>query len=136
MKLFTDQQYQQLLKNGAPENRDKNHIPVVHLYLQCTSCEWLISEIDPEEPHIAFGLCDLGKGFPELGYVDLEELQSVKVPPFDFTVANNHLFEGKYPMSVYAAAARHKNAITRDDTLLNQYYHAELQRKNSKLKHD
>lgn len=136
MQLFSQEQYQQLLDNGKPENKDKNHAPVVHLYLPCTACEWLLSEIDPEEPRIAFGLCDLGKGFPELGYVDLEELQSVKVPPFGFTVTNNHLFEGKYPMSVYAAAARHKSAITRDDALLSQFYQAELNRNKAKLKHD
>jgi hypothetical protein len=40
---------------------------------------WLIFEYNPET-EIAFGLCDVGT--PELGYVSLAELKSVKVPPF------------------------------------------------------
>ena len=39
---------------------------------------WLITECDPEEPGRLFGLCDLGMGYPELGYVSLYELQTVK----------------------------------------------------------
>ena len=30
---------------------------------------WLLTEIDPDDHDHAFGLCDLGQGFPELGYV-------------------------------------------------------------------
>ncbi len=35
---------------------------------------YLLSEIYPADPTIAFGLCDLHIGFPELGDVDLMEL--------------------------------------------------------------
>ena len=37
-----------------------------------------LTEIDPEDPDIAFGLCDLGMGCPELGSVSLSELESVR----------------------------------------------------------
>ncbi len=40
------------------------------------SAEWLIAECDPVE-WLMFGHCDLGLGFPEWGYVSLEELANV-----------------------------------------------------------
>lgn len=43
-------------------------------------CTWLITEYDPHE-RIAFGWCDLGFGFPELGYVSLDEVQALRIPP-------------------------------------------------------
>lgn len=120
MKLFTDQQYQQLLKNGYEP--DKNHAPVVKLVLPGTNCVWLLSEIDPDNKSIAFGLCDLGMGFPELGYVSLEELWEIKSPGFGNSVQRAAFFEGIYPMSVYAAAARIRERITEDEPLLAQFY--------------
>ena len=123
MELFTKEQREQLLKNGQLENRDKDPPPVVHLTLPGTNCEWLLSELDPENPTIAFGLCDLGMGFPEMGYVDLEELQSLRVGPFGFSVFCNPLFEGKYPLSVYWRASKVRSCITRDDKLLMQVNH-------------
>lgn len=91
MKLFTDDQYQQLLQNGS--DPDKDHPPVVKLVLPNTRCVWLLSEIDPENKSIAFGLCDLGMGFPELGYVSLDELRSVTLPVLGFTVQRAPFFE-------------------------------------------
>ena len=41
-------------------------------------CEWLIAEYDPEQG-IIFGWCDLGIGFPEWGYVTLDELVDLDV---------------------------------------------------------
>ena len=46
--------------------------------MNCAASTWLITECDPEEPGRLFGLCDLGMGYPELGYVSLYELQTVK----------------------------------------------------------
>ena len=117
MKLLTKQQLEQLKRNGAPENRDKDHQPVVKLFLPGTACTWLLTEIDPEEPGIAFGLCDLDMGFPELGYVSLEELQGVRALGV-FKVERELHFEGKYPISVYAEAARQEQYITEDESIL------------------
>lgn len=36
---------------------------------------WLLTELNPTEPDIAFGLCDLGFGCPELGYVRLSKFR-------------------------------------------------------------
>ncbi len=38
----------------------------------------LLSELDPNEPDRAFGLCDTGHGYPELGYVLLSELHAFR----------------------------------------------------------
>jgi hypothetical protein len=116
MTLFTEQQYQKLIENGR--NRDQDHAPVVRLHILFTGCQWLISELDPETPNIAFGLCDLGMGSPELGYVDLEEVKAIKNVPF--SVMRDVFFEGTYPMSVYCCAARIDSHITTEEHQLKQ----------------
>src|SRR5690606_33993392 len=102
MKLFTEQQYQQLIDNGKRQNRDKDHAPVVKLFLPGSGCTWLLSELEHEEPTIAFGLCDLGMGFPELGNVSITELEEIRHPYLDLPVERDEYFESKYPLSVYA----------------------------------
>jgi hypothetical protein len=99
MELFTKSQFEQLLDNGR--NRDQDHIPVVKLFTPDANCTWLVSEIDPEEPDIAFGLCDLGFGFPELGNISITELRSVR-GKLGLPVERDFSFTAKYPMSVYA----------------------------------
>ncbi len=119
-KIFsklTIPQYDQLIKNGSSENRDKDHRPVVKLFLPGTGFNWLLTEIDPTDTNIAFGLCDLGMGFPELGYIDLDELGQT-FTPYKVSVERENHFEGKYPISVYAEAARSMQMITEDDEIL------------------
>lgn len=121
MNIFTQAQLIGLLSNGAPENRDKDHVPVVKLFMTNTACTWLLSEIDPEDHDIAFGLCDLGMGYPELGYVSLRELKDATNPHKLLFLEQDDDFIGKYPMSVYAAAARSQQGITTDDEILRRY---------------
>ncbi len=52
--------------------------PVVKLFTPDASCTWLLTELDPDDPDIAFGLCDLGMGFPELGSVRISELAALR----------------------------------------------------------
>src|SRR5215204_2198547 len=52
--------------------------PVVKLFTPDGAATWLLTELDPEDPDIAFGLCDLGLGCPELGWVSLGEVQTVR----------------------------------------------------------
>jgi hypothetical protein len=117
MNLFTKSQFEKLLANGR--NRDQDHIPVVKLFTPDANCTWLVSEIDPEEPDIAFGLCDLGFGFPELGNVSIAELRSVR-GKLGLPVERDISFTAKYPMSVYAEAARQSEGITADSRALEQ----------------
>ena len=39
--------------------------------------------MNPQDEDAMYGLCDLGTGYPEIGYVRLSELQrvTVRVPP-------------------------------------------------------
>ena len=57
---------------------EPDFLPVVKLFTPDAGCTWLLTEIDPDDPDIAFGLCDLGIGYPELGSVSLSELASVR----------------------------------------------------------
>ena len=130
MELFNQEQYQPLIQNGS--DPDKDYPPMAHLFLPVSRCEWLLSEIDPQQPNIAFGLCDLGMGFPELGYVDLDELQNLRSEYWGCNpVMANPLFEGKYPMSIYAAAAKICDAITRKNALLKKLYAIDLLNKKA-----
>lgn len=85
MKLLLDDQLQRLLANGKATaealkaGKDQpDHVPVVKLFTPDAAATWLLSEIDPDEPDIAFGLCDLGMDCAELGSVSLSELQSIR----------------------------------------------------------
>jgi hypothetical protein len=117
MKCLTQELYTKLLENGSPKNRDNDHLPVVKLFTPDANATWLLTEIDPDEPTHAFGLCDLGHGCPELGYVSLAEL-SVLRGSFGLAVERDLYFEPVYPISVYAEAARNAERIVTDDKAL------------------
>ena len=98
----------------------RDHEPVVKLHSKYGKAIWLLSELDAAN-NIAFGLCDLGQGKPELSYVSINDLESIKharlkVPMVEVDPA----FEGKYPMSVYLEAARKNSRVTEDDVLLKE----------------
>jgi hypothetical protein len=71
-----------LLANGArtAAGDDIDPVPVVKLFTPDAGATWLLTELDPDNPTIAFGLCDFGLGCPELGYVDLNEISAVRGP--------------------------------------------------------
>jgi hypothetical protein len=48
---------------------------IAYLHYFVGGCDWYITERDMNEEQLqAFGLCDLGMGFPEIGYVSLPEI--------------------------------------------------------------
>jgi len=53
------------------------NIPI-KLFNPCGSQTWYLTEYDPEQ-RLAFGYT-AGVDFPELGYVSIEELESVRLP--------------------------------------------------------
>jgi hypothetical protein len=63
MKLLTNDIRERLLRNGhtrqvrANDLRGEDFPPVVKLFTPDAGCTWLLTELDPEEPDIAFGLC-------------------------------------------------------------------------------
>lgn len=106
MMLLTKALRDKLLANGR--NRDKDHAPVVKFFNPCGAATWLISEMDPEDNDILFGLCDLGMDCAELGSVSLTELSSIKLR-FGLKIERDLHFTAKHPMSVYVRAARATN---------------------------
>ena len=71
-----------LMANGRKtrDGIDHDPMPVVKLFTPDGACTWLLSELDPDQPDLAFGLCDLGLGYPELGTVSLGELEALRGP--------------------------------------------------------
>lgn len=107
MNLITETLRAQLLANGRQslDNDDFDPPPVVKLFTPDAGATWLLTEIDPDDHDHAFGLCDLGQGFPELGYVSLAELQTVR-GPFGLHVERDLHFTASKPISAYAREAR------------------------------
>ena len=116
MSLITSAQRQQLLANGRAtaaatlQDRSIDHFPVVKLFTPVSNATWLLTEIDPDDTDQAFGLCDLGLGCPELGYVSLSELESVRgrLGP---VVERDQYFDADKPLSAYTAEARASGGI-------------------------
>ena len=110
---FTKAQRRQLLLNGqrSAAGKDIDPQPVVKLLLPDGALSWLLSELDPTDPNRAFGLCDLGLGSPELGYVDLAELASIR-GHIKLPVSRDVYFQANKPLSVYAAEAITARRIT------------------------
>jgi hypothetical protein len=105
--LITDVQRAQLLANGRQSLTDEGFdpLPVVKLFTPDAGATWLLTEIDPGDEDHAFGLCDLGLGFPELGYVSLAELMSVR-GSLGLPVELDMHFTASKPISAYAREAR------------------------------
>jgi hypothetical protein len=120
MKLFTQAIHARLLKNGTASQAAEggiDHAPVVKLFTPDAAATWLLSEIDSDNPTLAFGLADLGMGCPELGAVDLTEISEVR-GRLGLPVERDRYFTGTYPLSVYAEAARSAECITEDSERL------------------
>ena len=97
-----------LLVNALDTERD--HFPAVKLFTPDGSATWLLTEVDPDDPDRLFGLCDLGLGFPELGYVSLQELIRLR-GRLGLPVERDNYFIADKPLSAYAEDARVKGRI-------------------------
>jgi hypothetical protein len=111
MALLTPEQKARMLANGraaaeaiAEDGNTPDVFPVVKLFTPWGAATWLLSELDPEDEDIAFGLCDLGFGCPELGSVRISELESVRGPG-GLAVERDLLFRPTKPLTAYAAEA-------------------------------
>ena len=103
MKLLTKSHVKTMLANGA--NPDADHKPVVKLFCPWGAATWLLTELDPDDHEIAFGLCDLGHGYPELGSVSLRELAAIS-GPLGLKIERDLHFTAKKTLSAYADEAR------------------------------
>lgn len=116
MKLLTQSIREQLLRNGrlqdqyAGTDSEPDFLPVVKLFTPDANCTWLLTELDPADPDIAFGLCDLGMGFPEIGSVSISELESVR-GKLGLPVERDLHFVPTKTISAYADEARMHGSI-------------------------
>ncbi len=107
MNLISDALRTQLLTNGQQSlaNDGFDPPPVVKLFTPDAGATWLLTEIDPGDGDHAFGLCDPGLGFPELGYVSLAELMTAR-GGLGLPVERDLHFKADKPISAYAREAR------------------------------
>jgi hypothetical protein len=110
MTLFTQKQTEKLLANCQEQiiNNDAGHSdidfkPVVKLFTPDAQCTWLLTELGLDD--IAFGLCDLGMGTPELGYVSMREIRELR-GPLGLPVERDLHFDADKTLSAYADEAR------------------------------
>ena len=55
----------------------KGDLPAVYVFTPDAGATWVLWEYSADEGN-AFGLCDLGLGFPEMGYVSVPELEALR----------------------------------------------------------
>ena len=114
MKLITDSLADKLLANGraqrAAMDRGDDALdfkPVVKLFTPDAQCTWLLTELDDG---LLFGLCDLGMGEPELGYVSIAELSTVR-GKLGLPVERDRHFVANKTISAYTEEARQVRRI-------------------------
>ena len=95
---------------GASKEVTIDHQPVLKLFTPWGACTWLITERDPDNPDILFGLCDLGMQSPEMGSVSLSEIESVQ-GPFGLRIERDRYFLAKRTLTEYADQARDAGRI-------------------------
>ena len=113
--LLTQAQREKLLDNGRRQAAVKgtpheiDFEPVVKLFTPDGAATWLLTELD-DDGDTAFGLCDLGMGFPELGSVSLAELRSIR-GKLGLRVERDRHFAATKPLSAYAEEANRLGCI-------------------------
>ncbi|RWL94303.1 MAG: DUF2958 domain-containing protein [Mesorhizobium sp.] len=116
MQILTQDLRQKLLANGRQQqplrgtDDELDFVPVVKLFTPDAGATWLLTEIDPEDPDLAFGLCDLGLGYPEIGSLSLTELAAVR-GRLGLAVERDLYFKPDKPLSAYTSEARRLGRI-------------------------
>lgn len=116
MKLLTKAQQAKLLDNGRRQaavkgtDRELDLWPVVKLFNPCGSGTWLLTEIDPEDETVAWGLCDLGLGFAEFGTVSLTELAGYR-GRLGLGIERDLWFTARGPISAYITASKGERIV-------------------------
>jgi len=106
MLLITKEIKKQLEKNAT--NTEQDHKPVLKLFNPVGAATWLLTEL---KDGIAFGLCDLGQGTPEIGYVSINELSHYQAA-FGLKIERDLHFKATKTLSEYATDARNQGSIT------------------------
>ena len=119
MKLLTPDIQARLLENGrkqAPVRGTKDEIdflPVVKLFTPDAGCNWLLTEIDPDDTDVY-----LSRGHPKLGSVRLSEIAAVH-GKLGLPAERDLWFEADKPLSAYAKEAARRERKVESEFLLN-----------------
>ena len=108
MELMTKEHRAQLLANGqamAKTDISNTVQPVVKLFMPDGAATWLLAWLEPEDIDIAWGLCCLGMGCPEVGPVRLSEIADLR-GALGLPVERDRWFKADRSLSDYASAAR------------------------------
>ncbi len=105
--LLTAQQRLKLAENNL--NCEADQPPVVRLFVPNTKATWLLKDMLPDGD-TCFGLCDLGLGEPELGYVSLKELEQLLIFK-QWRVERDDSFQTELPLSRWTKVARIAGSI-------------------------
>lgn len=110
--FIDDVAFTQLLANGhcTAGGDDIDPHPVIKLFTPNAGATWLLTEIDPDDEDLAFGLCDLGLGAPELGYARLSEIAAVR-GRYGLPAERDASFIADRPLSHFAQEARSAGRI-------------------------
>ena len=105
--LITDDQMAVLRANGQATRLSDTFdpLPVVKLFTPDAGATWLLCAVDQAEPDLAYGLCDLGLGAPEIGWVSLAEIQALR-GHMNLPVVRDAHFHADRRLSLYAREAR------------------------------
>jgi hypothetical protein len=109
--FLTEEDHAKLIENGQRQAKvagtedELDLVPVLKLFNPAGRGTWLLTEIDAEMPHVAWGLCDLGFGCPEYGSVDLRELADF-IGFAGLRIEQDLNFTASGPMSHYIREAR------------------------------
>ncbi len=135
--MFTEQQKTELLNNGQSQNSGKNHIPVAYIEARKIGFSFLITEINPQNTDLVFGLCDYDCDlrFSSFSIKELEkDLEDRKS-----SLSANLDFLGRHPIAVYAKVAKEVGTIVIDDNdrllkpLFNNFSSGDLINQSSKI---
>lgn len=112
MAFLTNEQRRQMLANGVARARGEatDPYPVLKLYTPDAGASWVLTALDADGD-LAYGLIDLGIGFPELGLVSLKMLAGIKGPK-GRPVAVEPGYKARKPLSAYVADAERDGMIT------------------------
>ncbi len=112
MRLITKKALAALIRNGEESARNPDHdpYPVIKLFTPDANATWLISEADPADPDLLWGLCDPGLGYPELGSVRLAEIEAIR-GAVGLPVERDVFFKADRPISHYASLGKVTGSI-------------------------
>jgi|SRR5271155_4441510 len=110
IKTFPRRRRQHRPRQRKALSRRAHFKPVVKLFTPDAQCTWLLTELGLDD--IAYGLCDLGMGTPEIGFVCMRELRDAR-GPLGLPIERDLHFDANKTLSAYADDARaHGRIVT------------------------